>query len=199
MEYLNIVHKRHNEWLAIVKSFGYSQYPEDIVQDMYIQLTKEIPTRSLEDKRVNPKYSGFTAEERAVDSEGNVNSTYIWLMLRKCYSNAYKKESKIPTTNVGEGFEFIVDSKDTDREIGFDNYRTKLEKEIDSWHHYDSMLFMTYLEGKEDKSTSLRKLAKDTKIPLSSIVNTLTNCKERLRENVGEDYLDYINGNYELI
>ena len=61
MEYLNIVHKRHNEWLAIVKSFGYSQYPEDIVQDMYIQLTKEIPTRSLEDKRVNPKYSGFTA------------------------------------------------------------------------------------------------------------------------------------------
>lgn len=61
------------------------------------------------------------------------------------------------------------------------------------------MLFMTYLEGKEDKSTSLRKLAKDTKIPLSSIVNTLTNCKERLRENVGEDYLDYINGNYELI
>ena len=184
MEYLNIVYKRHNEWLAIVRSFGYSQYPEDIVQDMYIQLTKEIPTRSLEDKRVNPKYSGFTAEERAVDSEGNVNSTYIWLMLRKCYSNAYKIESKIPTTNAGEGFEFIVDSKDTDREVGFDNYRTKLEKEIDSWHHYDSMLFMTYLDGKEDKSTSLRKLAKDTKIPLSSIVNTLTNCKERIKERM---------------
>jgi len=198
MEYLEVVHKRHNEWLAIVKSFGFCQYAEDIVQDMYIQLTKELPIR-VADKRVNPKYSGFTAEERAVDSEGNVNSTYIWLILRRCYSYAYKAESKILTTNAGEGFEFIVDSTDSEKEIGFDNYRTNLEKEINSWHHYDAMLFMTYLEGKEDKSTSLRKLAKDTKIPLSSIVNTLNNCKERLRDNVGEDYLDYCNGNYELI
>mgnify|MGYP003648282669 CR=1 FL=1 len=200
MDFLNTVYARHNEWLAIVKSFGWCQSPEDIVQDMYLELTKEIPIRSVEDKRVNPKYSGFTSEERAVDSEGKVNSAYIWIMLRKCYGRAYK-ENKINdiVTNAGEDFEFIVEQEELGKEEAFNVYRTKLDKEINSWCKYDRMLFKTYAQGKEENDTSLRKLAEGTKIPLSSIVNTLNNCKERLIENVGEDYTDFLNGDFELI
>jgi hypothetical protein len=199
MEFLKVVYARHNEWLAIVKSFGWCQFPEDIVADMYLELTKEIPVRRLDDKRVNPKYSGLTAEERAVDENGNINNTYLWIMLRKCYAKSYNESKKSLTTNVGEGFEFIVDEVDNGREEAFNNYRAKLEEEVYSWHHYDTMLFMAYLDGKEKNETSLRKLSKETTIPLSSIVNTLNNCKKRLIENVKDEYLDYLNGDYELI
>lgn len=199
MEFLNKIYDRHNEWIAIVKSFGWCQDTEDVVQDMYIELTKEIPVRSLEDKRVNPKYSGFTTEERVIDSDGNINSTYIWIMLRKCYGRTHKENTKILTTNVGEGFEFIVDQEIAGKEEAFNRYRVKLDDEINSWCKYDILLFKEYAQGKELNETSLRKLAEATKIPLSSIVNTLNNCKERLVENVGEDYRDYLNGDYELI
>ena len=200
MDFLNTVYARHNEWLTIVKSFGWCQDPQDIVSDMYLELTKEIPIRSVEDKRVNPKYSGFTSEERAVDIEGRVNSTYIWIMLRKCYGRAYKlNRINDIVTNAGESFEFIVSQENTGKEEAFNIYRTKLDNEVNSWCKYDRMLFKVYAQGKEENQTSLRKLAEDTDIPLSSIVNTLNNCKERLIENIGEDYLDYLNGDYELI
>jgi len=199
MEFLNTVYKRHNEWIAIVKSFGFCTDPEDIVQDMYLELTKEIPVRSLEDKRVNPSYSGLTSEERVIDSEGIISTSYIWIMLRKCYGRAYKENTKILTTNAGEGFEFIKEQEETGKEEAFNRYRTKLDEEINSWCKYDRLLFREYSQGKEKGQTSLRKLAEATEIPLSSIVNTLNNCRERLIENVGEEYLDYLNGDYELI
>ena len=199
MEFLKVVYERHNEWTTIVKSFGWCQSPDDIVQDMYLELTKEIPVRRLDDKRTNPKYSGLTAEERAVDINGKVNTTYIWIILRRCYIKSYNDSKKSLTTNVGEGFDFIVDETDPAKEQAFNSYRDLLEAEISEWHPYDALLFKTYLEGKAKNETSLRKLAKDTTIPLSSIINTLNNCKAKLVENVKEEYLDYCNGDYELI
>ena len=46
---------------------------------------------------------------------------------------------------------------------------------------------------------SIRDLSKETTISTKSIFQTLKHCKERLKENVGEDYEDYKNTNYELI
>jgi predicted DNA-binding protein YlxM (UPF0122 family) len=46
---------------------------------------------------------------------------------------------------------------------------------------------------------SIRELSKETTISTKSIFQTLKHCKERLKENVGEDYEDYKNKDYELI
>jgi predicted DNA-binding protein YlxM (UPF0122 family) len=66
---------------------------------------------------------------------------------------------------------------------------------MDNWHWYDSMLFKVYKEG----NASMRDIAKDSGISLTSIFNTLKNCKERLKEEVGEDYTDFTNQDYDLI
>ena len=46
---------------------------------------------------------------------------------------------------------------------------------------------------------SMRELEAETKISLTSIFHTIKHCKQQLREAVGEDYQDYINGDYELL
>ena len=71
----------------------------------------------------------------------------------------------------------------------------KVQKEIDSWHWYDKMLFELY----RDSGMSMREMETATKISLTSIFNTIKNCKQRLRHAVGEDYQDYMNGDYELL
>jgi hypothetical protein len=45
----------------------------------------------------------------------------------------------------------------------------------------------------------MRDIAKDSGISLTSIFNTLKNCKERLKEGVGEDYEDFSNNDFDLI
>ena len=71
----------------------------------------------------------------------------------------------------------------------------KIHEEMENWHWYDSMLFKVYKEG----NASMRDIAKDSGISLTSIFNTLKNCKERLRDEVGEDYSDFTNQDYDLI
>ena len=196
MDWLSKVYSRHNEWIGIVNSFGFCPSAEDIVQDMYLELTKEIPIRSSEDKRVNPAYIGSSSEERAIGDDGTINVTYVWIMLRKCYARNFKDSKSNLTTNIGEGFEFIDKLVESDKRTEAKSiYEENIEKEIASWHHYDSLMFRIY---KED-GMSLRKLANETTIPLASVVNTIANCKRRLRENCREDYIDLCNGDYELI
>jgi predicted DNA-binding protein YlxM (UPF0122 family) len=57
------------------------------------------------------------------------------------------------------------------------------------------MLFDTYITNEK----SMRKLSQETKISLTSVFNTIKNCKKRLKETIGEDYIDYLNKDFELI
>jgi hypothetical protein len=75
------------------------------------------------------------------------------------------------------------------------DYTKEFNEEMDNWHWYDSMLFKVYKEG----NASMRDIAKDSGISLTSIFNTLKNCKERLKEGVGEDYEDFSNNDFDLI
>ena len=45
----------------------------------------------------------------------------------------------------------------------------------------------------------MRQLSALTKISVTSIFHTIKHCKQRLMDNVGEDYEDYLNGDYERI
>ena len=71
----------------------------------------------------------------------------------------------------------------------------KIEKEIDTWHVYDQMLFRLYLNS----GKSMREIANGTGISLRSIFNTINDCKERIKANCSEDYEDLINKDYEKI
>ena len=95
---------------------------------------------------------------------------------------------------LGEGFE-KSEQEQQENEKAFNLLMNKVEQEMESWHWYDKLLFETYIKD----GRSMRGLSSDTQISLTSIFTTLRNCKNRIRENVGEDFLDYINKDYELI
>ena len=83
-----------------------------------------------------------------------------------------------------------------DIDVYNDNYKKKVNLEalydkidsiIDKWYWYDKKLTKLYL----NTNMSMRDISKETKISLSSIFNTLTNAKEKIREESKEEYKKY--------
>lgn len=200
MDWFSIVSKRHNEYLKIVQSFPENQNNEqieDIVQDAYIELF-ELGTKKHKpgDKRVNPKYKNKPTCERVLLEDGQVNMVYLWITLKRVSMNNIKEKRKEANyiQRLGKGFE-KSNKKTAENEEAFNNLMNNIENEMESWHWYDKLLFETYIKD----GRSMRGLSSDTKISLTSIFTTLRNCKARIKENVGEDYIDYLNEDYELI
>jgi len=69
MVVLDIISKNHKEWINVCKVFGVTDYPEDIVQEMYIKISKS-----------------------KIVTELNYNG-YVYVTLRNlCYDSHKKKE-----------------------------------------------------------------------------------------------------------
>ena len=176
MSLLAELSKYHNEWLTIVKSFGEKNEHEDIVQEMYLKLNK------------------YTKLEN-IKQNGKLNKSYVWLTLRNLYYNKQNQSNKV----------YYIDIDDC-RSISAEDYNKlhfksqskiseRIQQEIDSWHYADKILFEIYLKEKK----SMRQLAKEIDISLTTVFWTIKRCKQRLFESVGEDYEDYLNNDYELI
>ena len=168
--------KYHNEWLTIVKSFGEKNEHEDIVQEMYLKLNKYTKLQNIQ-------------------QNGKLNKSYVWLTLRNLYYNKQNQSNKV----------YYIDIEDC-RSISAEDYNKlhfesqskiseRIQQEIDSWHYADKILFEIYLKEKK----SMRQLAKEIDISLTTVFWTIKRCKQRLLESVGEHYEDYLNGDYELI
>lgn len=200
MDWFKIVSERHEEYLKIVTSFPENEgnnNVEDIIQDAYIELT-ELGTKKYKegDKRINQKYKDLPTCKRVLAESGEVNMVYMWITLKRVSMNHLKKRIKKSEhiIRLGEGFDMAhIDG--SQNVIGYNKVLERIEQETMSWHWYDRMLFDTYLKD----GRSMRGLSQETGISLTSIFTTLTNCKQRLKLNVGEDYTDYLNKDYELI
>lgn len=172
----SILCAHHKEWVDIVRSFGEHNYCEDIVQEMYIRI-----------------YDSNSGEKAIIDLEPN--RAFIWVVLKNTYLNFYKARQRASKVCLDEVSGLSYEEADVEKHEAYEIIRTKIEKEITTWHLYDQHLFNIY---KKDK-TSMRDISKGANISLSSIFNSLKNCKKRLVEAVGEDYEDYINKEYHLI
>ena len=162
--------KNHNEWIRIVKSFGEYDYHEDIVQEMYIRAYK------------------YVKEDKVI------NKSFVWLMLRNIYLDTCRNQNKTERV-ASENYVFIAEEPEQQKHEAYKRLLEKIDEEMKSWHHYDRLLFELY----RDSGLSLRGIAKGTKISLRSIFHTIKHCKERIAENVGDDYEDFKNKDYELI
>jgi DNA-directed RNA polymerase specialized sigma24 family protein len=118
----------------------------------------------------------------------------MWIMLRNAAFEQNKKYSK-ELTNIEYNKEIVYNEDYIEEQEGYNRLINNVYKEIDNWHWYDAKLFTLYLE----QDVSMRELSKMTNISIGSIFQTLKNCKERLRENVGDDWEDYLNKDFELI
>jgi predicted DNA-binding protein YlxM (UPF0122 family) len=128
----------------------------------------------------------YNVEKTKIFINGEINRAYIWVTLRNIYYTKCKEKPLV--YEEAEEVEYLYHEK---KEV----LLTKIENEINNWHDFDRMLFKFYMS----KDKSMREIANGSKIPLRSIFETIKTCKERIRQNVGEDYQDFKNKDYELI
>ena len=170
-EWLSVVAKQHKTWVGIVKSFGEYTYHEDLVQQMYITLSKY-------------------ADPKKIIKDGKVSRGYIFFTLKSLYFQYYNKKKKIHKVSID----------DDDKFIQFYDKACKdwihlVDEVTDDWHWYDKKLWNLY--SKTDMS--IRKLAEETKISWVSIFNSLKTLKLDIKEKVEESYLDFKNKDYDRI
>ena len=185
---LNILANRHDEWVKMAKSFKLnSEDANEIVQEMYLRMydyTKDV--------------------DRIMYNKKEINTFYIYITMRNIYysrflqfGKAVKNKkiylfSEFNRDDIHKLYEEVVE----DYNDFIDNYEKKvkleelfnvIDKEIDDWYWYDKKLTRLYFNTK----MSMRDISKETKISLSSIFNTLTNAKEKIRKKAKEHYKRY--------
>lgn len=176
IHYLQILSECHDEWVSIIRSFGGGIYSEDIVQETYLRIDK-------------------AGSKNKIVIDGEINRGFMWITLRNNYINFSKQKSKVTKIELKD---YHINSSieyEKTRYIANDILDEKIHKEIKRWHWYDRDLFLLITSGK----SSMRKVSRDSTISLSSIANTINNCKKRLKIAIGEDFEDYINGDYKKI
>ena len=177
MHWLNKVAIHHKEWIKIAINFGAKDYAEDIVQEAYIRLHKY----SNPDKLIK---------------DGKVNKGYVFFIIRNIcnnFNNELKKTRKLPLND--HIYNIKNESEEHEKNLALQSIINKMDKELESWHFYEKGIFKIY----RDSGLSIRGIAKETKISSVNIFHTLKKSKKAMRDLFGEDYEDYLNGEYDLI
>ena len=180
MSWIAKVAQHHDEYVSTVKGFGEDFFAEDIVQESYIKIIK------------------YCIEEQLV-KDGEVRKAYMYFVLRNMFldfkkqKNNKNKVSADVLNYLGEGIS--NDLEDIQKADALNKIFDKVDTVVKDLHWYDELLFKLY----RDSGKSMRTLSKETGISTSSIFTTLKKCKDAIREEVSEDYQDYLNEEYELI
>lgn len=166
---------KHEDWIRMAKSFGADiEQSNELVQSMYIRLVKYVDADS----------------ERIMYTKDEVNTYYVYVTLRNLFlSNAHSYKSDCDLDDTSKSSQKAYISQDLD--LIFEQAHKVLFEKIDSivneWYWYDKKLWGIHFYDK----VSMRGIAADTKISLSSIFNTLKNGKEKVRNQVGKEYENY--------
>ena len=181
---LELISKDHKHWVRVAKGYGSGEYAEDIVQEMYLKASK-IPDSKLL-------------------TNGELNGGYIRFMIMSLSYDFYKAKKKIDKVGIGEGFE--IEQEINEEDVAYGRFLKRLDAEMDSWEWFERDMFKLYVgtHGTQNIKThgekiSLRKFSEESGISIMTIFKTLKRCKDRIRENLSEDWEDFINGDIERI
>lgn len=166
---------KHEDWIRMAKSFGADiEQSNELVQLMYIRLVKYVDADS----------------ERIMYTKDEVNTYYVYVTLRNLFlSNAhsYKSDCDLDDTSKSSQKAYISQDLDLIFEQAHKVLFEKIDAIVNEWYWYDKKLWGIHFYDK----VSMRGIAADTKISLSSIFNTLKNGKEKVRNQVGKEYENY--------
>lgn len=183
---LELLSKNHSTWIAMGLSIGIPKHlVEDFVHELYLRFNKYI-------KDV----------KKIMYNETEVNKFYVYVTLKNLwtdYSKAKGKHKIIRLDDYDVTYE-IVDGESENynyaKHSAEEKIINKIKSEVENWEHwYDRKLFKIYYET----DISMRKLAKETNISVTSIFNSCKNYKEMIQSKFGEDFEDYLNGDFHLI
>ena len=160
---VELAYNKHKTWVKIVKSFGANKnYAEDIVQEMYIQLICDIQ------KGLDLWYND------------DINTYYIYKVLRGIYLNTHKKEARMIKTYIEDidGKIRQIDDLGID-EVQYAKRKEKIDNILNEMYWYDSKVFTLVASGK-----SVASLSRDTKISYYSLYNTYRTALKHIKEQL---------------
>jgi DNA-directed RNA polymerase specialized sigma24 family protein len=172
---INILAKKHQDWIYMAKSFGVSDDDaNELVQQMYIRICDYV-------KDVN----------KIMYNKDEVNTYYVYVTLRNLYlskfhrlGNKFIYSEDLPVDMI----DYRADDSGVEYEKEqFDKVIDKVESIIDDWYWYDKRVFNIHFFDE----MSMRKIARETKISLSSIFNTLSNGKKKIKKGAIKEYKKY--------
>lgn len=166
----------HKDWIKIVRSFGEYFYAEDIVQEMYIKLSKH---------ENNERFY----------RNGTIYKGFIWIVLRNMCYDFEKSKQRLQKVNISEAMQVKDESESNESLEAKKRIEIKIESVVRSWHYYDRMMYELY----RDSGYSTREIQKHTGISFKSVWQTIKYCKDSLKAEVGECYEDLKNEDFELI
>lgn len=189
MRVIDLLAQKNDDWIRMAKSFKINEdQANEIVQEMYLRINDYVKDA-----------------KKIMYNDKEINTFYVYITLRNIYySNFYNTGKNIKNRKVIY-FSEIIDKADSralgkymienpeeiyaniDRKKKLDVLIDKIEEEINSWYWYDKKMTKLYMNTK----MSMRDISKETKISLSSIFNTLTNAKEKIRQISEKEYRDY--------
>lgn len=171
---IDILAKKHKDWVNMAKSFGLSDDDaNEIVQQMYLRITNYV---------TDPNKIIYKGEE--------VNTFYVYVTLRNIYlSNGYKPNKRLVyIEDISRDLEIEDETVNVRQKELFDEVIDAVDDIVDSWYWYDKKIFNIHFY----EQMSMRKIAKETKISLSSIFNTLSNGKAKIKQEVIKKYEEYL-------
>jgi DNA-directed RNA polymerase specialized sigma24 family protein len=182
---LTEISKHHSYWVELVKQYGEQEYSEDIVQEMYLRIHK-------------------LGDSDKLLTDGKANKAYIRILLRNMTYTYHQTIKRIDKVRIGEGFTIL--NEENEDTIAYGKFLQRLDREMTAWTDFDRNLFKIYIGtyGSQKFDTygegiAMRKLSKDTGIALMTIFLTVKRCKQKIKENLNEDWQDYINNDWELL
>jgi RNA polymerase sigma factor (sigma-70 family) len=174
-------YKHHQDWINIARKYVGEYYAEDIVQEFYLRLYEKARLKDFvfTDLTVNKSYAFLLIRSLAIDLQREkARSGKMYLEDIDYTSEDFKVKKRVKSLEELEAYNKIS---------------LKIDAIIKDWHWYDKELFNIY----RFTDLSIRGIAKETTISWVSIFNTLKRCKEIIKEELGEDYEDYLNEDYE--
>ena len=194
---LQVLAESHDDWIRMASSFGLSDDDvQEIVQEMYIRVdnaVKDVDRIMYDEDKVNTFYVYTTLKHLHWQNFHKVGRAKKRLELRY-YSEL--RDSEVEHDSLM--FNKFVKSEDTlyeDFELEFIESLSdldmcgKVEDITNDWHWYDRKIFDLYFKEK----MSMRKLASNTTISLSSIFNTIDNCRDEIKSSLKKDWENYNN------
>ena len=160
---VELAYDKHKDWINVVKSFGCNpSLAEDIVQSMYLQLICDIQ------KGLDLWYGD------------EVNSYYVYKVLRGIFLNTHKKQARELKTYIEEikGEIKQIDDLSID-EVQYAKNKNKIDSILKDMYWYDSKVFTLVASGK-----SVASLSRETKISYYSLYNTYRTALKHIKESI---------------
>ena len=145
----------------------------------------------------------YSSPEKALVN-GEANGGYIRFILWNMTKSFHKSKQKLGKVRIGEGFE--IEQVENFDDYGYGKFLKCLDRELETWSDFERTLFRLYIGtyGTQNIKTygekiPIRKFVRESTIPQNTIFTTLRKCKQMIKENLAEDWQDYLNDDIELL